>query len=161
MVGALLHCKSQPGDSSLLARTGQALERLSKSIRSKQLLVNFDCDESASATYCPPNLTRAVECLLELAISRSPKRGEVDVTLLHSQRGIEIEIADCGSQHFDAAENCGAFRCQPVQELAVPGRSNSGAVLPANANLYCARCPQGGVAWTLVITQSAAAEKVA
>ena len=161
MVSALSHYPPQPGDSNLLFRTGQALERLSSRIRSKQISVILDCDDSASRIYCSPKLTRAVECLLELAITRSPKCGEVDVTVLHSQRGIEIEVADCGSQHSDASESCGAFRCQPIADVPRPGRSATGAALPADASLYCARCPQGGVAWTLVISESAAALKAA
>ena len=151
----------EPEQFTLLQRTHRVLQVLSERIRAKRLTIELDFDLEAASSACSMRISRAVEQLIELAISRSPDCSELEITVLHSQRGMEIEVADCGMASASAWDGQGAFRTQPLEELPSGQTSATAGRLPENAKLFCSRCPQGGLAWTLVVADRAAALKVA
>lgn len=151
----------EPEQSTLLQRTHRVLHVLSERIRAKRLTIELDFDLAAASSACSMRISRALEQLIELAISRSPDCSELEITVLHSERGMEIEVADCGLATPAAWDGQGAFRTQPLAELPNSPSSSTTTDLPENSKLFCRRCPQGGLAWTLVVADRAAALKVA
>lgn len=151
------------------------LSRFSRQIEKKQLTVEVDAENVGYDLHSPSWLYAAVESLVEHAVGRSPQGGELSITLLKSKRGVEIEVADSGSSenprvsaafapssvHYDQSmsglEWSAGFAEVAADRLNSVGRSG----LPSQGRLFCARCPQGGLAWTLVVPDRLAALKVA
>ncbi len=115
-----------------------------------QIRIDVDLDSCLAMVRCPANLVDALKRLLHNAIDRSPQHSELSISACRTNRGIEIEIADSNPQVDDTPRN--AFsRCRPPDTHGMPGQRMS-ATTPSGFDLYRTRCPQGGQAWTLVLT---------
>jgi hypothetical protein len=150
-----------PHESTIMQSTRDILSSLANSIESKDLLVDLDIDPSAANRFCSSGVSRMVEQLIELAIARSPKHCDLGITILNTRRGLEIEISDCGSTSPDLADGLIAFRSQSIDRIPRATRWVDGGKISSEAHLFGARCPQGGMAWTLVIPDRKAMLKVA
>ncbi len=155
-----LYDRWRSDESCLLNSTQRILESLSERIASKSLLLELDVQGEAAGRFCSTELSKTVEQLLDLAIGRSPKDGELEVVVVYSRRGIEIEVSDSGAP-IDSQRAVSAFRTKALDRIPGSSRWFDGGRLPSNMVLYCSSCPQGGVAWTLVVAESALSVKVA
>lgn len=129
------------------------LVRFDQRIVAKRLAVEVDVDVSTPELDQGQALTDAFEKLLYLVIERCPFGGELLITALETEAGLEIEFADSGEgipislQHSHLT----AFRPTEVEESTLNlWRRTTQQPPKLNCQVYCARCPQGGLAWTLV-----------
>ncbi len=129
------------------------LETQQPRLHSKGLLVEVDLSNDVGSTPCTDSMLTAIETVLGLAIDRSPKRGELQIVGCTTDRGIEIEIADAGDEGGYPRFN--AFNHRDCCNLisAPPNRPGVG--------YYGAQCPQGGMAWTIVIKPQLALARAA
>lgn len=122
-------------------------------LQSKNLTIELDLATAVASTICTTLVRSALETVLGLAIDRSPRRGELLISGCTTRRGIEIEIADAGEDgdfpRFHAFHRRDCQRLIPVP----PNRSD--------LNCYGAKCPQGGMAWTIILNQQHAISQVA
>ena len=109
----------------------------------KALRIDVDLDASVASTRCSDTMRTAIETVLGLAIDRSPKRGELLIVGCTTHRGIELEIADCGDDF--AFPRFTAFHHRDCcHQISAPPNCS-------DVSYYGAHCPQGGMAWTIVI----------
>lgn len=151
-------------DSSISSTIAAWIDSASTAIKRKQIRIEIDVDPLAGAAACERQLRTSLESALVMALERSPTHSELSITVLQTDRGQEIEIADAGSDLSDQEREC--------QQLAFSTSCNvsrrptfealqSQDQVGCHVDLYCIRCPQGGVAWTLVQRFRAASFRVA
>ena len=129
------------------------LETQQPRLQAKGLKIDIDLADEVALTPCADSMLTAIETVLGLAIDRSPKRGELLIVGCATRRGIEIEIADAGDESGYPRLNAFNHRdcCQLIS--APPNRPG--------VNYYGAQCPQGGMAWTIVIKPQLAISRAA
>jgi hypothetical protein len=150
----------QTKQATLLSVVTAELTTHQSQLRKQQVTVDLDVDPQVGATPCSQRCADLIRQLMRMAISRSPARGEIDISACRTVRGIELEIADSGTQSPVPQTN--AFnRCDPV-ELQQSG-AESASIQPdaGNWDVYCMRCPQGGYAWSIVMQTPRAAVRAA
>jgi signal transduction histidine kinase len=110
-----------------------------------------------------PMLRRAVEDLMLNAIAAMPGGGELVVTSAVGRGTVELEIADSGPQLTDDARRH-AFDMSP---FASRGRETGALAIVRqivalhDGKVTAMNCPDGGVAFTLLIPQPARLEAAA
>jgi len=144
-----------PPKDSLQQAVASAVGRLRRRLRDKDLTLELDLDPEVRATPCPSGVEFAVQQLLVTAIEHSPPHSELLVSACRTVRGVEIEVADDGPS---AAKPSNAF--QPCDQAGLLSSDSVRGWLSA-LEFYCTRCPQGGVAWTIVLPHSLAAVRAA
>ncbi len=120
----------------------------------RQLLVSveLDFDADIAAANCLPVTEIAISGLMHLAISLCPQHGELQISVCKTMRGIEIEIANSCSQSGPSRTN--AFtRCDDLRshKASRPSSRFSRRPQETQPDIYYTRCPQGGLAWTVVV----------
>ena len=128
-----------------------AIASLQVELHQSQTQVDVDLDASLATALCPAGFDETLKRLLHNSISRSSQFGaELSISACRTQRGIEIEIADSSPLVDDLPRN--AFsRCPTHASVGWRGqRLNTN--LPSGVDIYHTRCPQGGQAWTLVLS---------
>lgn len=151
MVSLFNSSQPEPTGSNLGTAIADLLSQVAPQLRAQQISVDLDMDSTASEVRCDSGLLEAIRNLLDLAILRCPPESELQISACQTIRGIEVEIADSGHSS-DAATH--AFSPCDLNQLA--GNSSAATRLAAwkaatSTNVYCTRCPQGGLAWTLVL----------
>ena len=133
-------------------------------IATKNLRVELDVDDQARGHACDAQTREAVDSLARLAIERSQFGSELFVSAVRTSQGVEIEIADSGPQlDQNRTSICvAAFAKTSIHEL----QNSSAFRLPERRastwqNMYCSRCPQGGVAWTIILQDRLSVKRVA
>ncbi|MCA9134146.1 MAG: hypothetical protein KDA45_13355 [Planctomycetales bacterium] len=130
-----------------------ALERESTGLRTKRLSVDLDLEPSLVETSCSSGVAEAVGRLLRAAIERCPPQGDLQLSVSETIRGVELEIADSGRQNEPLRVNAFA-RCDQ-RDLAkfreTLSRRRTWQPVAEDHEIYCTRCPQGGMAWTIVL----------
>jgi hypothetical protein len=129
------------------------LETQQPRLHAKGVVVDVDLADDVGATPCTDSMLTAIETVLGLAVDRSPKRGELQIIGCATGRGLEIEIADAGDESGYPRLNAFNYRdcCQLIS--APPNRPG--------VSYYGAQCPQGGMAWTIVIKPQQALARAA
>jgi K+-sensing histidine kinase KdpD len=136
------------------------IDSLANSLQQRQISLDLDLERHLQRLYCHSNVGPMLRELVQHALDRSPPRAELSISACQTQRGIEIEVAEC--QPLPDAARPNAFaRYQP--QLSHPRRAATLAAPAARegCDLYCTRCPQGGQAWTLVVSSRCVMARVA
>ncbi len=107
-------------------------------MRRRRIRWAIDCPPDLLAPADPPSIRSTVTRLIEHAIDRMMRGGDLDIVVVSTPRGIEIEVADTGPT--PAVRPAGAVQFLP--------RSRS---LPPGSFLEYEDCPQGGWAVTWVL----------
>jgi len=102
----------------------------------------LDIDPSLVFSLPPRRTRRILEDLLKCALRRMPAGGHVDWTAVVTARGLEIEVADTGEALEDGSST--------LARRAWEDDSRQGGWTPRFHSEYH-RCPQGGLAQTLVV----------
>ena len=152
-----MHTRSIPFNSST---DGTVESVLSKCIAAEQanmdaksLSLMLEFHESATRLYCSPTVEAQLRQLLARAISVCVAGDTIEVDVLETAKGLEIEVS-C-PQDLPGAQASFARDC----DGQVEGKAaNENADI---TNVRMSRCPQGGTAWTLVSRLNQAARKVA
>ena len=153
MVRLSIWCENEPRKIALRDAIRFELETQHSTLSHKRLKVEIDLSVDVGQATCTAEIRNAIETVLGLAIDRSPRGGLLSVVGCTTERGIELEIADEGDERlfprFAAfrADDCGRFISAPGKHTAV--------------SYYGAPCPQGGMAWTIVIRPTKAIAKAA
>ena len=108
-------------------------------------------------------LFRAVRNLVRAALAAMPNGGTLEITSAAGHDAVELEIADSGDSLSDEAL-AGAFEPNESEHRGTTGWALAGVRRAAElhgGNVTVANCPDGGVAFTLLIPQSAALEAAA
>ncbi|MCA9190199.1 MAG: sensor histidine kinase [Planctomycetales bacterium] len=161
-------------------QTNSLVEAISESVQLKHSLarsmgVKLELNiDSHVATFLgrslspTPSLRAALEDLLELAIRRSPRNSDVMISASIGARGIEIEVADSGSQNpiYSFRPAFAIVESKNYSLLsahdATPGSTKLvSQIQAAGLQIQCLRCPQGGIAWQLTIPSRMPQRKVA
>lgn len=112
--------------------------------------LNVVCGIDASPEIPPPArtqvITKVLTLMIEDALSAMPDGGQLDLVGVVNANGYEIEISDSGDQHWNL----------PVEEPTKLWTQGQHLALAAGMELDAARCPQGGLARTLLIPRQAA-----
>ena len=112
--------------------------------------LNVVCGIDASPEIPSPAgtqvLTKVLKLMIEDALSAMPDGGQLDLVGVANANGYEIEISDSGDRHWDLPSEAPSELWSHGQHLA----------LAAGMELDAARCPQSGIARTLLIPQQAA-----
>ena len=127
----------------------------------QELRISVECDLDWQVAELPCQFL-VEDCLGELlqtAIARSTMDSQLTISACRTLRGVEIEIADADSVTDDLPTN--AFsRCQRWT-LRMRRESPLRWANSALPDVYHTRCPQGGQAWTLVMTPRVAQARAA
>ena len=124
-------------ESSFTAVLEDLLHRQEVLIRQKQIKVVLDCD--TTNMQCPSDISSTLEELLLQAIARTPQQGEIDIFVVQTNSIVEIEVADSG-------DNTTGYEVKHT---------------PKGRKLIGRACPQGGMAWTVVIDHGVTLSQVA
>lgn len=139
-----------PPTTSVTQLIYAALASQDEYLQELQLEIDVNVDPAIATVICDASLAQIVRDLLRDAIVRSPSQCELSISACRTHRGIEIEIADSTSDDEGVPYN--AFsRCPPQTLGGLSSRLGSGAVREG-WELYRTRCPQGGQAWTVVLS---------
>lgn len=134
-------------------------------IQRKRLTVEIDVEHSLTDGQIGWRLQDAFERLLGLAIQRCPEDTELTVTAISTSRGTEVEIADSGANGETQHSPSKLTAFAPCEISRLPGYLNSARTSVARDDaameLYCTRCPQGGLAWTVVMREKLLVSKAA
>ena len=153
MVRLSIWCENEPRKIALRDAIRFELDTQHPTLSHKRIKLEIDLAVEVGQTPCTAEVRTAIEIVLGLAIDRSPRGGLLSVVGCVTERGIELEIADEGDERlfprFAAfrADDCGRF-------ISAPGTHQS-------VSYYGAPCPQGGMAWTIVLKPSKAIAKAA
>ena len=123
-------------------------------LRELSISIEREVDWQVAELVCQPQVENCLRELLHSAIARSTLNSQLTISACRTGRGIAIEIADADSVTDDLPTN--AFsRCQAWASQGSRSQAPRWRNATANAtapDVYHTRCPQGGQAWTLVMT---------
>ncbi len=122
-------------------------------LHQKRVAIQLELDRALESTACSPTIQAAVERVLDLAIARAPQQSQLLITACPTRHGLEIEIADDGDESL--LPRCNAFSPYDCREFIQLAGSQQ------DYDVYGITCPQGGLAWTLVIKRRAVQAKAA
>lgn len=112
--------------------------------------VECDVERPVAELRCQVLIQDCLQEILHTAIACSTLGSHLSVSAFRTVRGVEIEIADAASATDDMPTN--AFsRCQRWS-LRLRREAKGRWANSALPDVYHTRCPQGGQAWTLVMT---------
>jgi hypothetical protein len=129
------------------------LETQQSTLVQKRLRIEMDLHADIAMQTCTQEVRSAIEMVLGLAIDRSPRDGVLSIIGCLTERGIELEIADDGDEL-----KLPRFAAVRVSEW---GRLVPAPRTPATVCCVGTPCPQGGMAWTMVLQRSQSAAKAA
>jgi len=138
--------------SSLL---GSAVEYCETKYASKKLTIEFDIDAGLEREQVSGSTLNTIRDLVEQACDRSPAGCQVLITVIETNAGIEVEVADEGQMVLGEGDSVSAG----IQ--ARKSRESWRQVVSSTAEVFCTNCPQGGVAWTVVIPTAMQAQNAA
>ena len=156
--------RPRAGQATIRDAVESLIRRFDDQITEKRLVVELDVDVAAQAMSPQRMPDPALESLLALVISRTPSGGNILITAVETPRGVEIEFADSGADIPYSLQGSRLTAFQPTvindSKIAV-NRNTVPDVAGGRTQVICARCPQGGLAWTLVQRQPESVRKVA
>ena len=125
-------------DNSLAGAVNSAVSNCDAEIGAKQLIIRRDVSLSALRVDCSAHTSVLIDRMLLRAVSNAPCGSEIEICVIATAHGWEVEVADEGSD----ADCCAAF------QTSLDGAQHLGSTSP---EIQCLRCPQGGVSWKLII----------
>lgn len=141
---------------SLYAMLQVAMEASRAKYPETELSLEFD--NGLSAQQISLAISETIQELVEQACQRSPIGSQVLITALRTSAGIEIEVADEGQMVLTDAD------VELRAEVGVPAlkcRQAWGTSKHSGTRVFCTNCPQGGVAWTVLIPTAMPAQNAA
>ena len=144
--------------SSLEQVLQDSIRGLQSAIAAKRLQVQIDIQDVAEST-CSGRLASGIRQVLRRAVFRSPLESKIEICAVETQQGLEVEIADSGSESFEEVNARGAFTRPQIASREMDLRASQESI--EGPILNCLPCPQGGLAWTLFDGVSAQHAKVA
>ena len=151
--------QNDPQESLLHNRIREIVQRYEAEIQRKQVRLEIDLEDNCHELYCSDSIYQALDGLFGHALARCPENTELTVSAYYSGRGPEVEIGDEGPD--PGLKSYGAFIAQPLKHLPPDALQTISRPVPPDAELFCSRCPQGGLAWTLVLQRTVSVAKVA
>jgi len=124
----------------------QLLQTNAGPLKDRQITVEVDCDSHGEAVTSDEQLLNALSLILQYASECSPVGSRLSLSTFSTSQGTEIEIADNSDLTADSARE-GSF------VIAKAGRDLHGAGVSMNL----LNCPQGGVAYSIVLPKTARA----
>ena len=136
-----------------------AIEFYQPDLRELRISVELEVERQVAEVDCQ---LQVETCLLELvhsAISHCTAGSQLTISACRTARGVEIEIAEEDSLTDDVPTNAFSrgHAWSPGTNCNEAKRWNSAAA----PDVYHTRCPQGGQAWTLVMSSRLAHAKAA
>jgi hypothetical protein len=123
-------------------------ERLSR----QHVRLSCDVDPRLVCELPQPLVRRMLDSWIDEALEKMPGGGELDLTFVVSQQGLEIEVAD--SRETDLHETQSYwYRCAQVRNGSIIQ-----TVAGTEVRVEAALCPQGGLARTLTLVHRPAAD---
>jgi K+-sensing histidine kinase KdpD len=151
---------ASPYPNSVWQVIQSVVDSLANSLKQQQIRLELDLEKHLQRLYCHANVGPMLRELVQYALDRSPPHAELSISACRTQRGIEIEVAEC--QPLPDAARPNAFaRYQPQQATQRYAAQLLPPAVREGCDLYCMRCPQGGQAWTLVVDSRWAVARVA
>lgn len=129
------------------------LETQQSTLAHKRLRIDIDLDPEIAMTPCSAAVCAAIETVLGVAIDRSPRGGELSIIGCCTSQGIELEVADDGDETYFPRFR--AFQNEDCGQLISASSSRS------QVSFVGALCPQGGMAWTILLNRTQAIAKAA
>ncbi|HMP78122.1 MAG TPA: hypothetical protein PKD54_01600 [Pirellulaceae bacterium] len=134
----------------------EIIAQLGPEIRTRQLAIDFDLDE-VPVRGNPAQIATAIRHLLSWTIERSPIRGELSITLIHSTDHWELELAGWFESSQSDSRTSGSGLTVHRQSAWLSGddrlrRAETAAVI-CGGSVEVWRCPQGGQALVLHVPQ--------
>lgn len=143
---------SEPRKIALRDAIQFELDTQQSTLLHKRLKIEIDLEAAIALLPCSPAICSTIETVLALAIDRSPRGGTLSIVGCDTQRGVELEVADDGTQA--AMPRFRAFQSRECQPMGMGGN-------PSRLSYYGVPCPQGGMAWTIVLRQPQSIAKAA
>lgn len=146
---------AQPASPSIADALQAAIEQYCPAETAGQRPIEIELDPRLATTRCDLRARELLDELVHRTLACSPAHAELSFSAWLTPRGIEIELATSGSLPDSMPHS--AFSRVDQQTYQWP-KHGSRLLGSRGYTLYCARCPQGGQAWTLVLpTRSAIA----
>lgn len=146
---------ARPASKSIAAALQAAVERYCPSGSGRLWPIEVELDPRLATTRCDLLACELLDELVYRTLACSPAHAELSFSAWLTPRGIEIELATSGSLP-DSTPHSAFSRVD--QQTSQWQKHESRPLGSRGYTLYCARCPQGGQAWTLVLpTRSAVA----
>lgn len=121
--------------------------------------VELDVESQVAELDCQLHVGTCLLELLRSAIAHCTSGSQLTISACRTARGVEIEIADEDSLTDDAPTN--AFSRGHAWSPSMNRKDAQRWGSAATPDVYHTRCPQGGQAWTLVMTSRLARVKAA
>ena len=151
------------GDSDerrLATTVDTCLGRVRERLDARRLSVQIDMDGEVDPGHTRA-IAQALSGLLDLTIERSPDGGELYVSARRTVRGVEVELSEPSDPPSTLAPRAlSPCRLRDLPDGIWQAWTRVASTLPT-WELYCARCPQGGTAWTVVLPNRMAARRAA
>ena len=152
---------SFPIHNSIGTALGTALQEVvlacQQEIAANELTVEVDVESGLDGYVLTSELQSTLRHLLSRACGRSPNNSQILITAIDTVSGVEIEVADEGQMILDGRSESDvelssvrAFRCRETWATNL-----------SRGNVFCTNCPQGGIAWTIVIPSAMQAQHAA
>ena len=127
----------------------RVLEPFAEQISAQSISLCIDVPANLQFAMDGPLFKQALKCLCEEAVRNMPDGGELVITAVEQDQGIELEVADSRSDHLKSPRPFGGIggrrdqtfpdNLHPVYQFAA---LHEGFVREQN-------CPEGGVAFTI------------
>jgi len=118
-------------------------------LQQRRIVITLDIDPSLCVAVPRHRLREALTWCLDDAIQALPTGGEIELMVVDTARGIEIEVAD--SSELPLRREWQNDRPLAIHGLALRGDLNSRI---SDVRVEMHRCPQGGWARTLTVAAS-------
>lgn len=146
---------AKPASQSIAATLQAAIEHYCTPGAGSLRPIEVELDPRLAMTRCDVLASELLDELVHRTMACSPAHAELSFSAWLTPRGIEIELATTGTLP-DSTPHSAFSRVD--QQTALWQTSEPRPLGSRGYTLYCARCPQGGQAWTLVLpTRSAVA----
>lgn len=141
------------------------LARHQRRISAKRLVVHIDVEDLCSSLDNNAQLLKQFDSTLRSAIDDCVEQGEVSITVMDTPRGIEIEVSDSDSNssaisNEEVQLQTATFYRHRLPNSRLPKSGRWGAA-SSDLQVLCDRCPQGGLAWTIVAGKLMTAKRAA
>ncbi len=128
-------------------------------LRALAISVEIEVDRQVAEFACQLRVETCLLELMQLAISQCAIGSQLSISACRTARGVEVEIADEESLTDDMPTS--AFSRGRAWRSGMNRGDHQRWDRAAVADLYHTRCPQGGQAWTLVMSSKVARARAA
>ena len=144
--------------SNLKDSVRRVLETFSDQLSAQAITLSVDICDDLRYSMDEPLFERAVRCLCEQSVHGMPCGGELVITAVRQDEGIELEIADSRHDHIESPRLFDSQSNETFKDTLIPVHYfvalHGGFVRVQN-------CPEGGVAFTIYLPFSQALRSAA